>query len=300
MALITVQGRVCRVGVDVSMYQGVIDWETAKRHVDYAYIKATEGSGYIDPRSYANFAGARAAGLPFGAYHFARPNGDVYDADVEARWFWDNIKSAGFTLPPALDIESTALDRQSTTLWVLQFCEEIARLSGVQPVIYTGAYFSMNRPPELAAYDLWLAAYTANYNPDPNPSLIHGPPSCAPWGTDWSIWQYTSSGHVPGIGGSSVDMNVATIEWLDRVLGTHPAPTQPLTKKGPGMAIVYFHDKSERWLFGHDGNDYFFHYIDSLDELALLEAIGLPVVELGAKAGGTDWLDATFHRITGR
>ena len=58
-------------GVDVSHYQGEIDWEAlAAQGVRFAFIKATEGSGHVDERFFANARGAAAAGIPAGGYHF--------------------------------------------------------------------------------------------------------------------------------------------------------------------------------------------------------------------------------------
>ena len=64
-------GRDAVRGVDVSQYQGEIDWDAlAAQDVRFAYIKATEGSSYVDPRLAGNWAGAALAGIPAGAYHF--------------------------------------------------------------------------------------------------------------------------------------------------------------------------------------------------------------------------------------
>src|SRR5271168_387517 len=90
-------------GIDVSKYQGDIDWNAVRASgVKFAWIKATEGGDRVDEKFAQNWAMAKAAGVPRGAYHFAywcRP------ADEQAAWFITNVPNDPSALPPVLDVE---------------------------------------------------------------------------------------------------------------------------------------------------------------------------------------------------
>ena len=92
-------------GVDVSTYQGEVDWASlAGQGVDFAFIKATEGSGLKDVRFAENWAGAQAAGVRPGAYHFFS-----YDSpgETQAQNFIETVPVTPGSLPPVVDIEFT-------------------------------------------------------------------------------------------------------------------------------------------------------------------------------------------------
>jgi len=75
-------------GIDVSHYQGAIDWPSvAAAGKRFAIMKVTEGQTYVDPGYASNHAGARAAALPVSAYHFARPSSAPKDAVLQADWY---------------------------------------------------------------------------------------------------------------------------------------------------------------------------------------------------------------------
>lgn len=210
-----VAGKECVMGVDVSRWQGNINWSAFDK--DFAIIKATGGDGglYVDGMFATNM---RNCTKPRGAYHFASLA--AYGAVQEADYFcnvllnseWANLP-ASHKLPPVLDWEPTRAVANSGQ-WVLAFLKQVEKRTGIRPVIYTGAYVALDRVLELLNYDLWLAAYTQS------------PPLCAPWGKNWSIWQYTSSGHAGGIAGG-VDSNAATVEWFNRVTQGGTSPSQP-------------------------------------------------------------------------
>jgi lysozyme len=207
---VNVPGRDTVVGIDVSRWQGTIDWDQVAPTISFAFLKSTGGDGglYRDPSFTRNAAEASRVSVPWGTYHFASRM--AFAAEVEARYFCDQIRGTGWTLPPVLDWEpSPGVNGTQALAWVLAFCAEVERQLGVRPIIYTGAYVSLDRGDALKAYDLWLAAYTPQ------------PIRCAPWDT-WTIWQYTSSARLPGITANTVDMNLADRSWLDRF--THPQP----------------------------------------------------------------------------
>lgn len=205
------------IGIDVSVWQGDIDWRAvASSEVKWTYIKATEGNRVVDGRWSKNRNEAEKVGLPWGGYHFARPNGDLNDARQEAQQLIDAGGDSG-PLPGVLDMETTLLDFRGTVDWCKAFLEMLVNHSGRFPWIYSGAYFLGNPiadEPELIEYPWILPAYRASgiINPDPfnipQPGLNGATKYC-------QVWQYTSEGRVPGIQGNvdkNITMNGFTVE----------------------------------------------------------------------------------------
>ena len=90
-------------GIDISKYQGEIDWLSVRRSgVSFAYIKATEGGDHLDEKFMDNWRGAARGGVPRGAYHFYY---FCRTAAEQARWFIQNVPRDRTALPPVLDIE---------------------------------------------------------------------------------------------------------------------------------------------------------------------------------------------------
>lgn len=182
-------------GIDIARYQGVVDWDTARGSgVAFAWIKATEGGDQLDVNFAANWAGARAAGVPRGAYHFyyfCRPVED------QIAWFLANVPVDPDALPPVLDIEWTPASptcrvRPPPNVLRPQIRAFLAALKahyGRMPIIYTTVDFY--RDVIEGAFEdvpLWVRS-TAAY-----PSERYGE-------RPWLLWQYTATGHVPGIAG---------------------------------------------------------------------------------------------------
>jgi len=192
-------------GIDVSHWQGEIDWaRVADRGVRFAFLKATDGHDFVDPTFVANRAGARSNGLAVGAYHFARPDPSKGDAVEEARWFVSHADPGPGTLLPVLDLEtSQGLDQRGVTQWARRWVAEVRRLTGVMPLVYTSPYGWMSRTGDSRALaregsPLWIAHWGVQ-----SPSLPAGE-----WdGNGWRIWQHTSQGQVAGIAGP-VDLDV--------------------------------------------------------------------------------------------
>lgn len=90
-------------GVDVSHYQGDIDWQILQRNqIDFAYIKATEGSSHIDEKFEVNWQEASKTNVTIGAYHFFSFDSPGKE---QAEWFIDSIGDLSGKLPPVVDIE---------------------------------------------------------------------------------------------------------------------------------------------------------------------------------------------------
>jgi lysozyme len=179
-------------GIDISHWQDTIDWPSVKADgIEFALAKATEHTTYSDPTFDYNRAEAKAAGLAFGAYHFFRAD---EDPTAQAQHFASALGTVEVgEISPVLDLEtadgesaSTIVQRATTFLTVLE------SLTGRVPIIYTSPSFyesTLNAPPELAAYPLWIANWETTCPTVPTN-----------W-ADWSLWQYTDSGSISGIGG---------------------------------------------------------------------------------------------------
>ena len=187
-------------GIDVSSYQGDIDWPTiAQQDVDFAYVKATEGSSFIDRRFEANLRGAREAGLLVGAYHFFsfESSGRAQAAHVLA-----TVPDDEDLLPVAIDVESYGSFKArppdaATVRTELSALVETLRTHGTEPVIYATQ----------SGYD----RYIADGFPD-TPIWIRSvyvPPSMSD-GRAWTFWQYSHRDRLEGYDGDEafVDMNV--------------------------------------------------------------------------------------------
>lgn len=194
-------------GIDVSNWQGDIDWAAvAADGIKFAYIKATGGTSFIDQQFDDNYQQAYEHGIIRGAYHFARPN---YSGPVkQARFFVRNgggWSPDGMTLPPMLDLEYNpsgpdcyGLSDAQMVDWVRGFSDEVKRLTGRYPVIYTTANWWKMCTGNSGAFNKTNPLMIANWGPDPYPL------------PNWpfhTIWQYTSRGRVAGINGN-VDMDV--------------------------------------------------------------------------------------------
>lgn len=187
--------------IDISHYQTVTDWQKVKSAVGGVMIKATQGVGYVDPAFVSHVQGAKAAGVPFGFYHFASLNNatnPAADATAEAQAFAEACKPYMPAMPFALDLEtnSSNLTPVQVLAWVRAFFAELQKQGIGNYVLYSYTPFlNQNLPPNhlLGSVRLWLAAYT------PQPTLPNG------WNGYW-MWQYSDSGTIPGISGS-VDLN---------------------------------------------------------------------------------------------
>lgn len=207
----TVEGA---VGIDVSFYQGSIDWNAVagSGHVQFAYPKATEGNNITDSQWVRNRDECERVGIPWGGYGFCRPDGGLDDARSEARRLIDTGAASGPN-PPVADMEATRLDYGATVDWLRTYLDVLHSHNdhgGRLPWQYSGAYFLGNPiadEPLLIDFPWILPNYAWGYSVDPDP---HGGrfPSLNGAAKYPQLWQYTSSGRVPGIAGN-VDMNVA-------------------------------------------------------------------------------------------
>jgi lysozyme len=210
-------------GIDVSKFQGDIDWNAvANSGVKFAWIKATEG-GDRDARFQANWEGAKAAGIPHGAYHF------VYwcrSPLEEIQIFEQNAPVEDDALPPVLDAEATPtsptcrrhVSRDEAIADMQVMLQEMERHYSKRPIIYTTVdFYEANLSNgALMDYPIWVRS-TKHH-----PAVKYGSRA-------WHFWQYQSDGRVPGIGGNvDEDAFYGTKEQWDAFLrepGVRPAQT---------------------------------------------------------------------------
>lgn len=179
-------------GMDVSGHQDKVDW----RHwwgkgMRFAYVKATEGTGYTSPDFNHQYNGSYRVGMIRGAYHFALP--DRSSGAVQARHFVHNgggWSADGKTLPGALDIEYNPYgptcygkNRGQMAAWIRDFSDTYRKLTGRYPTIYTSTrWWNECVDGEFGSTNpLWIARYN-----DFIGELPHN------WGFH-TFWQYTSS-----------------------------------------------------------------------------------------------------------
>lgn len=186
-------------GIDVSHWQNAIDWtKVAGDGQRFVIAKATEGQDFDDPMYATYRSGATAAGLAFGAYHFARPDTTADDAILEADHFVSVAQPGAGDLLPVLDLEKTGgLSATDLTAWALAWLGEVDARIGVRPMVYSGPNFWTSHMDDTTAiadagYPLWIAHWGVS-----SPSV----PANDWGGHGWTFWQHTDCAHVPGIDG---------------------------------------------------------------------------------------------------
>lgn len=194
------------LGVDVSSHQGDIDWVKVKNAgIEFAFIRqgfrgyGPEGTINPDKNFQQNLSGAKAAGIKTGVYFFSSAITPA-EAVEEANFLLASLGGQPLEYPVVYDWEPASkdgraynLDKQTLTACTIAFCETVAR-AGYTPMIYYNTPVGYTRMDlsQLTGYDVWYAQYSFR------PTMYY----------DYRIWQYTSSGKVPGIEGK-VDMNIA-------------------------------------------------------------------------------------------
>lgn len=187
-------------GIDVSKHQGMIDWSKVK--TDFAILRAGFGryTSQKDPMFERNYAGAKAAGIPVGAYWYSYAK-SAEEAREEANACLQVLKGKQFEFPIYFDIEDSTqefLGKAVLTAMCEAFCDTLEK-AGYFAGVYASTYWFTNKldHARLASkYTIWLADYRAGYNKT----------------LKRDMHQYTSNGHVDGIAGR-VDMNTCTRDF---------------------------------------------------------------------------------------
>jgi GH25 family lysozyme M1 (1,4-beta-N-acetylmuramidase) len=219
-------------GIDVSHWQGTIDWSAvAGDGIDFAIMKATESAGkdaYTDPTFKTNRTNAQLAGLTVGAYHVASPSKRTDDARREADRFLRVAKPGVGNMIPTLDIEirnvPDGMKPAVLERWVRAWLNRVTNRLGVRPMIYGSQYMFEKLLDDSTwfadnGHPLWFAWPRPNL-PDPLPAND--------WqGQGWTLWQWTWEGSIDGISGdvdrdrfAGNDLVTATIASITAQPGT--------------------------------------------------------------------------------
>ena len=185
--------------IDVSRYQGNIDWDKLAGKIGGAMLKTVStnsryGGIYIDQQFERNYAECRRLGIPVGAYYYTYAQ-DAATVQAELAKLHEALAGKTFTLPIAVDVEDNKLKPLSAdalTDLVIAAADAIESW-GLYAMVYTYTWYSQTElnMDRLAAYDLWIADYRSK-----RPTRKHG------------MWQYTSTGQLDGIAGN-VDISHA-------------------------------------------------------------------------------------------
>ena len=187
-------------GVDVSHYQGRIDWPVLSgQDIQFAYIKATEGSSYTDECFADNWKDARQTGLRVGAYHFFS-----FDSTgiQQAEHFIETVDAFEEMLPPVVDVEfygKTEADppqAEEVAAQLQVYLDTVEEAYGLKPMIYaTYDTWELYIKDRFEEYPLWIR------------DIWHRPDKSVPW----TFWQYTNRGRLRGFSGDEepyVDLDV--------------------------------------------------------------------------------------------
>lgn len=185
------------IGIDVSEYQGEIDWdevETLDNHyqVSFVFVRATVGNDRLDKRFEENWLQVKKKKLIRGAYHYYRPNENSLE---QAELFIKTVTLQKGDLPPVLDIEQLPKNQSLERLKVglKRWLNKVEDHYKVKPIIYTGErYYDDFLKEEFSNYLFWIANY--NFYREKMEE-------------DWLFWQFTEKASVSGIKGN-VDVNI--------------------------------------------------------------------------------------------
>lgn len=216
-------------GIDVSHWQGNINWQrVSDASPEYAYIKATQGATYTDPRLSSNAAGAKANQQAFGCYHFLSANTSLQGQIDNFLRRYEPLHAAS-NYPPCMDLEwdynSSGVDRWASKSkafigdkalgWMNAIKSEI----GVEPVFYTNKSWWESRlgasNDVLEEFGVWMSRY-GGYGNDEPPMMS---------GYKWVMWQFTDRGSINGISGR-IDVNLSAPGFLGS--STAPEPAEPI------------------------------------------------------------------------
>ena len=195
-------------GVDVSRYQGEINWKSLEsQNVRFAFIKATEGSGHVDEYVSENLANAAETDIRLSAYHFFS---FVSPGETQAENFISVVNAGDIDMPPVVDVEyygtkkSDKPDRKEAEKILAPLLDRLESYYGVKPIIYT----------TLPVYNRYIRENFSDY-----PLWIRNV-WCEPDFMDWKFWQFSDKGLLSGFTGEEkyIDLNVyngSEQEFLD-------------------------------------------------------------------------------------
>ena len=219
------------MGVDVSRYQGNIDWSVlASQNVRFAFIKATEGSSHQDPCFSENWDGVQDTNIYAGAYHFFSYESS---GETQAQNFIQTVGDlSNCNLPPVVDLEfygdyvTSPLSRKKTQEILNALLKNLEAYYHVKPIIYTTtkAYYQYLVGGGYGAYPLWFR------NTYQEPAIV-----------DWSFWQYSDQGKLAGYDGIQADHTEIYID-----LNVYHSSYESFLKEFSLSEITFNHNESEK------------------------------------------------------
>lgn len=200
-----------RRGIDISHWQGIVDFDKVKASgIDFVIIKAggSDAGLYKDSKFGINYTNAKAAGLGVGAYYFVGKNfTSAVDGKADAYRFAELLAGKKFDYPVYLDLEATSpADKYGATEAAIEFCktmEDFGYYVGIYASDISGFVDRLDLP-RLNAYDKWVARYESS------PQVVK----------QYGMWQHSSRGVVPGIKGN-VDLDVAYLDYPNIIISRH-------------------------------------------------------------------------------
>lgn len=208
-------------GVDVSKWQGTIDWSNF--HLDFAMIKVSEGVGFVDPSFSRNNSEVVKRGIPHGFYHYVYGSGNT--PEEEANFFLDTLKQLDPGEVLAIDFEEPSKVANPVD-YVRRMAQVMMDRVGVKPLIYLNSSLCNGydwTPVVNLGCGLWIANYGSDTgSPQGEPSFSHWP--------FYAMWQYTSVGRADGIS-ATVDLNqfFGTVEQFKKYGYQAPVSTTTTT-----------------------------------------------------------------------
>ncbi len=259
-------------GIDVSRYQGEIDWKkVAAAGYKFAVIRATVGDYYTDPRFYTNWTAAKKALLLVSAYHVVVP---TRYADKQIDRLFDVMDKRKPDFPLVLDVERyDNLSNASVTANIRDCITQITSRGGRRPIIYTARWFwnyHVKPASDWSKYDLWVASYTKT------PVYPTG------W-TKFKFWQYTGSGKVPGVPGSC-DCNWFNGDYASLISYAGHKPSAPPPEDYGLRARVIATRLNVR-----SGPDTSYKIVKTLEKGAVVSLIGLGGKDLWVQFAVGKW-----------
>lgn len=227
-ALKTCAGPTTLRGIDVSYYQGNVDWVKVKAAgQSFAFARVSDGIDHPDTKFAQNWPAMKAAGLTRGLYQFFRPARDV---TAQVSLLSAKLDAAGGLepgdLPPVLDLESDGgLPAATVVARAKAWLAQVEERYGVKPIVYTAAFMSSILEDQLEDYTLWVANYQTSC-----PTMPSG------W-TDWTFWQDSDKGKVDGITGA-VDTNFFNGSSEDLSALTVQSPKAPANEPPDTSGVV--------------------------------------------------------------
>jgi lysozyme len=206
-------------GIDVSSYQGAIDWQRVREAgIVFAFARVSDGLAVIDQRFAENFVAMKKAGLRRGAYQYFRASVDpIAQADLMVA----AVRRLGLPdLPLVADVETAdGMPPEEVRARLALWLRRVERRTQRRPIVYTSPSMSELLGGDFGHHPLWVAHYDVEC-----PSIPSG------W-QRWTYWQYSSSGRVVGVAGPvDLDVFAGTLAQLRRLNRRIPrAPSRSAT-----------------------------------------------------------------------